>query len=505
LDQAPRASLSGGARTRAVRDPRAKLLAPSIVVALVLVAFSGRYGYHRDELYFLAAGDHLAWGYPDMGPVVPAIAALADAVVPDSLVVLRIPSALAAAATVGLTGLLARELGGGRRARVVASSCAAVATLVLTTGHLLSTATFDLLAWTLVAFLVVRAVRTGESWLWPVAGAVVGVALLNKPLIAFLVAGLAAGVAIAGPRSLLRDRWVWAGAGIAFALWLPWLVWQAAHGWPQLEVSQAIASGGSASSEPRWALLPYQLLLVSPLLAPVWIAGLVRLFRDPDVRPYRFLGWSWVVLAGVFLIAGGKPYYLGGLLPALVAAGAAPVDRWLDRGWRRVRRAALIAAIALSGLAAAIVSLPVLPVDSVEPVVALNPDVGETIGWPDLVATVAAAARDQPSGYNPVILTRNYGEAGAIDRFGKDFGLPSAYSGHNAYAEWGPPPDTAGPVIVVGEHDPALLERFFDCQLVAEVSNRAGVENEESGVPVWGCAGSLEGWQEVWPRLRRLG
>ncbi len=477
----------------------------AVGVSALLVAFASGYGYHRDELYFLAAGDHLAWGYPDQGPVTPAIAALTDALAPDSLLVLRLPSALAAAGTVALTGLLAKELGGSRRAQIIASTCAAVATLVLATGHLHSTATFDLLAWAAVTWVVVRAVRTGERWLWPLGGVVAGVGLLNKPLIAFLVAGLGIGVVVAGPRSLLRDRSVWAALGIGFVLWTPWFAWQAAHGWPQLEVSQAIAAGGSASSQPRWALLPFQLLLVSPVLAPVWMVGLVRLLRDPEVRRYSFLGWSWIVLAAVLLATGGKPYYLGGLLPVLLAAGATPVDRWLKRGRRGARRAALVAAVALSAIASATVSLPILPVDTVEPVVALNPDVGETIGWPELVATVADVQRGQPSAADPVILTHNYGEAGAIDRYGEAFGLPSAYSGHNAYAEWGPPPDTNGPVILVGEHDPALLESLFDCQLAAEVDNLAGIDNEERGAPVWACDASLESWQTLWPRLRRLG
>jgi hypothetical protein len=218
---------------------------------------------------------------------------------------------------------------------------------------------------------------------------------------------------------------------------------------------------------------------------------------DPDL--------SWIVLAAVLLATGGKPYYLGGLLPVLLAAGATPVDRWLKRGRRGARRAALVAAVALSAIASATVSLPILPVDTVEPVVALNPDMGETIGWPELVATVAEVQRGQPSAADPVILTHNYGEAGAIDRYGEALGLPSAYSGHNAYAEWGPPPDTNGPVILVGEHAPALLDSLFDCQLAAEVDNLGGIDNEERGAPVWACAAGLESWQTLWPRLRRLG
>jgi 4-amino-4-deoxy-L-arabinose transferase-like glycosyltransferase len=178
------------------------------VVATALVAFGGRYGYHRDELYFLAAGDRLEWGYVDQGPLTPAIAGLMDTVAPESLVALRLPSALATAATVFLTGMIARELGGASRAQFIAAACTAVGAVFLTTGHLLSTTTFDLLAWPAITWICVRAIRTGDDRLWLLAGFVLGVALLNKPLPAFLAAGLLVGVAIAGPRRLLRSPWV---------------------------------------------------------------------------------------------------------------------------------------------------------------------------------------------------------------------------------------------------------------------------------------------------------
>src|SRR3954452_20106169 len=226
----------------------------------------------------------------------------------DSLTVLRLPSALAAGATVLLTGLQARDLGGSRRAAAIASACAAVAVIVLFTGHLLSTSTFDLLCWTALTWLVVRALVTGDERLWLAAGVVLGIGLLNKPLPAFLVAALAVAVAWVGPRRLLRSRYVWAGGAIALVLWSPWLIWQAAHGWPQIDVSRSIASGGSKSSQPWWAIVPFQFLLVSPVLAPVWIAGLVRLARAPEMREFRFFAVAWVLLAVVFMATGGKPY-----------------------------------------------------------------------------------------------------------------------------------------------------------------------------------------------------
>ena len=480
-----------------------KLLALGAAVTVVLIVFAGAYGYHRDELYFLAAGHHLDWAYDDQGPVTPLIARGMSAIAPDSLTVLRIPSALASGLVVVLTGLIARELGGSRRSELIAAGCAAVAPIVLFTGHLLSTSTFDLLAWTATTWLMIRAIRTADERLWLVAGIVVGVALLNKPLPAFLAVGLLAGVAAVGPRDLLRSKSVWAGAAIALALFSPWVIWQASHGWPQIDVSRSIAAGNSTSSQPWWAILPFQFLLAGPPLAAVWIAGLVWLWRDPGGRRFRFLVVAWGVLAVVFMASGGKPYYLAGLLPVLVAAGSIAADRWITghpgRGW------ALGAAIAVTGVVTAVLSLPIVPARNAEAVVNTNPDVGETIGWPDLVHTVDDVYRGIGSPPTAVILGSNYGEAGAVDRFGPALGLPPAYGVQNAYWGWGPPPAGSAPVIAIGFSRPFAGEHFDDCRRKARIHDSAGIDNDENGEPVLVCARPAGGWARQWPELRRLG
>jgi hypothetical protein len=339
--------------------------------------------------------------------------------------------------------------------------------------------------------------------LWLAAGCVAGLALLNKSLIVFLVAALGVGLLICGPRRVLRSRWLWGGLAIALAAWSPWLLWQAAHGWPQLEVSASIAQGGSTSSQPRWALLPFQFLLVSPVLAPVWIAGLVALVRSPRLRRFRLFAVAWLVLVLAFLATGGKPYYLAGMFPVLLAAGALEVDAWLDRGAIRRRRATLVAAIALSAVVSAVIALPILPVQQVGPIVGVNPDVGETIGWPDFARTVASVYRSAHGA--TVIFTSNYGEAGAIDRYGPELGLPPAYSGHNGFAEWGPPPDLPGDVVVVGLDPLALRDEFQGCRLAASVADAAGIDNDERGTPIDLCAHPRRPWSLAWSSLRHLG
>ncbi|MBA2574736.1 MAG: glycosyltransferase family 39 protein [Nocardioidaceae bacterium] len=465
---------------------------------------SGRYGYHRDELYFLQAGQHLAFGYLDQPPLTPLLARAALELFGDSLVGLRLASALTAGVVVLVTGLIAREFGGGRNSQVLAAGCIAVSAILLAVGHLLSTSTFDFLAWTALSWLVVRALRdSGRSWL--AVGLVAGIALQNKSLVAFLLAGLAIGLLVAGPRAAMRNPWPWAAAAIALMLWAPNLVWQAVHGWPQLELSAAIAAGGSGTSEPWWSFLPFQLVLISPLLVPVWAAGLWRLARDPGLRTYRAFAVAYPLLAVVFMVTGGKPYYLAGLYPVLLAAGAEPTLRWARGGMSGIRRDVM-----LSGVVSAVLMLPLLPVQHLAdtPIVAINYDAGETVGWPAFARTVAGVHAGLPTAErdSAIVFTRNYGQAGAVDRYGAELGLPPAYSGHNSYAEWGPPPETAAePTIVIGYERDQLEQWFGSVEEAARIDNGVGLENDEQGTPVWVCGERLAPWARLWPQLRHLG
>src|SRR5947209_6986366 len=225
---------------------RREVLLTAAGAAGVLLALSGRYGFHRDEMYFLACGRRLAWGYPDQPPLVPLLARLMSALSP-SLVVLRLPSDVAVAITVVFAGLIARELGGGRRAQLLAAAGTAIGNLTLGSGHLLSTTTFGVTVWAVLCFLVLRILRTGQSRWWPVAGAVTGVGLLDNDLVAFLAAAVLVSILIVGPRRRLLDPWLLVGVLIAGALWAPYLSWQSAHGWPQLTIARALAHGSSGS------------------------------------------------------------------------------------------------------------------------------------------------------------------------------------------------------------------------------------------------------------------
>ncbi|WP_084703689.1 ArnT family glycosyltransferase [Phaeacidiphilus oryzae] len=496
------------------RAPFAALPVGAVAAALLALelGFSGRYGYHRDELYFLVAGQHLAWGYPDQPPLVPAVARAMSAAFPHSLVALRAPMASAVAAVVVMTGLLAREFGARRGGQTLAAGGTAVSAIVLALGHTLSTATFALLAEVLLLWMLVRLLRSGDGRWWPLIGVLAGIGLMADPLVGAILLGAGVGILVSGPRRVLWSPWPALGAAVAAGLWLPYLLWQARHGWPELAVSRSIAAGGSGTSLPRGLFPPMQAVVVSAFLTPVWIAGLVRLLRARELRVFRSLGWAYLVLVVLFTALAGKTYYLVALYPVLLAAGAQPTLDWVRRRPERAgRRRALLAAAVLLSLVDVVVSLPVVPAAMLHatPITALDEPAGETVGWPVYVRQVAAVYRALPVAERSgaIVLTRNYGEAGAVDYFGPALGLPPAYSGHNGFYDWGPPPDSARTAVVIGfQHQPGLLRGAFgDCRQVARLENGLHLDNDEQHTPLWICTGRRASWPALWPGFKTLG
>jgi len=490
-----------------VRYPVAWLLVLPVAAAelLLLVATADRYGYHRDELYFRVAARHPAWGYDDQPALTPLLGRFSEWIFGGDPRGLRVLSAVAMALVVVLVALIARELGAGQAGQAVAAFATAASGAAMAVGHLLSTTTFDVLFWVTVVYLVARILGGGDERQWLLVGLVVGVGLENKHLVLLLVLALACGCLLARRWALARSPWLWAGSALGLALWLPNLLWQARHGWPQLELAAEIAEDEAAAN--RVELLPLQLLLVSPLLAPLWLGGLWWLLRRPDARPYRPIGLAYIVLLVIALVTGAKPYYTMGLLLVLVGAGGVVAESWIRD--RRGRKLALGVIIAVSAVVAAFITLPLVPVEDVHatPIPDINEDAIETIGWPAFAATVGRVWNALPESERSaaVVYTSNYGEAGAIDRYGSAYGIPRAYSGHNGFWRFGRPPDGARPIIVVGYHRPETLRGdFSDCVLSARVDNGVELDNEEQGGPIWTCATTTEPWSRLWPRLRSL-
>ena len=472
---------------------------------LLLVVTSNRYGYHRDELYFRVAARHPAWGYDDQPALTPLVGRFSEWMFGADPRGLRMLSAVAMALVVVLVALIARELGAGAAGQAVAALATAASAAAMAVGHLLSTTTFDVLVWVTLVYVVARILGGGDARQWLLVGLVAGIGLENKQLVLLLVVALACGCLLARRWDLARSPWLWGGAGLAFALWLPNLLWQARHGWPQLELADKIGQEDPVGY--RVQLLPLQFLLIGPLLAPLWIGGLWWLLRRPEARPYRPLGFAYVVLLVIALVTGGKPYYTMGFLLVLLGAGGVVAESWMRD--RRARKLALGAAIAVSAAVAAVITLPLVPVEDVHatPIPDLNEDAIETIGWPTFAATVGRVWNELPQSERStaVVYASNYGEAGAIARYGRAHGIPRAYSGHNAFWRFGRPPDGAHPIIVVGyHHREALRGEFRGCVLSARIDNGVALDNEEQGAPIWTCATTTEAWSRLWPRLHSL-
>ena len=485
-----------------------------VSVGALLVAVAGRYGYHRDELYFIACGRHPAWGYPDQGPVTPLVARLMNDVAPGSPTVLRLPAIACLLGTAVLAALLALELGGGRFAQGLTALAVATGVTALLAGHLLSTATVDLLVWVAVVYLVVRilAAPSGvRDRLWLLVGLVAGIGLLNKALPGVLLLGLLVGALLTpAVRPRLRSRWLWAGALVAIACWTPYLVWQARNGWPQLELARDIARE-YGTLDHRVAFAVQQVALFGFAGAFLWIGGAVRSLRrgEPRRGPARppwepVLGWAWLLVLAVFVLTAGQGYYGAGVYPALIAAGAVGLEaRWTSS---RARAAVVAATVGLAALLAP-AALPLLPASTLASSgwKGLADTQLETVGWPRLVDDVAAAYHSLPVAdrRGAVILTDNYGEAGAIDLLGRSRGLPSAWSGLNAYGWWGPPPEGGSTVVAVAEDGPPAT--LPGCRPVTRVRNDEGVRNEESDrAAIYLCRPPDHGWVVAWPRIRHL-
>lgn len=472
-----------------------RLLALAAVAILVLMAVAARYGYHRDELYFVAATDHLAWGYVDQPPFTIWVAWLAEAIAPGSVVVLRVFPALAIGGVIVFSGLIARRLGGTNRAALLGAGAVAASGIFLAVGHLLSTTTFDILFWTITLYLFVRILNGDDPKLWIALGAVAGLGLLNKHLILFLLFGLGAGLLLTPQRRLLASKWPWLGGLVALVAWSPNLLWQIQNDWPTVEMLQSL-QGDNSGLGAAVEFVGLQLPFLSIVMVPFAIIGIRRMLRSDSYRP---LSVGFLALVVLMLIAGGKGYYVVPYYAVFLPTAMVEMDERWTAGSARFSLRVVVGMMVVALLAMSPFFLPVLPASAVGPFNAVNPELGETIGWDELADQVAAINHSVGA---QTIFTGSYGEAGAIDLFGPARGLPPASSGHNAYWMWGPPPDDAVPVIVLGYGQIWMNRSCTRWELAGTITNEAGIDNEEFGLPIAVCHEMRRPWSAVWEELR---
>ncbi|MDG4824868.1 glycosyltransferase family 39 protein [Asanoa sp. WMMD1127] len=466
----------------------------SVLLGAVVAADSNAYGYHRDELYFRLLGERPAWGYVDQPPLTPLLARLMTEVFGDHLWALRIPASLAVVATAILTALFAREVGGRRGAQLLAALGAA-GVFPLVFGHVLLTASVDLVVVAAVLLCVARALRGDPRW-WLAAGLAVGIGLYNKHLVLLTLVAIGVALAAVGPRRVLASPWLWAGVAVALVVGSPNVIYQITHDWPQLKMAEAIRDDKGAES--RVLFVPFQFVAIGLFFAPVWVAGLVRLWRTPALRSLAF---AYPVLCVLVLVTGGQPYYTLGLLLALFAAGCPAVVAWAAD--RRGRRVLLGVGVGLNLVVSAVTALALLPVSVLAktPIADINQGTSDQIGWPVYVDQISSVYAGLPAvdRSRAVILTANYGEAGALDRFGS--GLPAVYSGHNELWYRGRPPDDATVVVAVGFGNP-LSALFGSCQVALDLDNGVDIPNEEQDNDVRVCRDPVAPWSTLWPRLQ---
>jgi len=490
---------------RSVSHDAMILSALGLATVAIHVWTGGRYGFHRDELATLDDARRLAWGYVAYPPITPFFGRLSLLLFGTSLAGFRFFAALAEAVAVVLTGLMARAMGGGRRAQLVAA--AAALPFCLAGGSLMQYVSFDYLFWVLTIYSVVRLLADGEPRWWVVIGAAMGLGMMAKYSMVFLAAGLGAGLLLTGARKYLASKWLWCGLAVALAIVSPNLIWQARHSFVSLEFLRTIHARDIRIGRTR-DFLPDQLKLTL-LAAPLAAAGLYFYLRAHAGRRYRALGWMYAALLLLFVVAKGRGYYLAAAYPMLYAGGAVWGEQRLasmGRGWAGAVRAAAWTALAVDVALMAAIFLPVAPADSAwgKWMLRQNGDLHEEFGWQELVDTVAQIHRTVPQA---AILALNYGEAGAIDLYGPRYGLSPAISGINSYWQRGygnPPPET---VIVVGATSAWVARNFASCELAGHTGNRYGVENEETRdhPDIFVCRGLRQSWPEFWRTFRYFG
>lgn len=533
------------------RPLRADLL-PLLLLALARMLFhcatNGQYGFHRDELAFLDNARFLAWGYVAYPPLTPFVGRVATELFGLSLVGVRLFAALAMSTAMVLAGLMARELGGGRSAQLLAALATGVAPIGMIQSALFQYVSFDYLWVVLVAFLVLRLLNSGDRRYWLAIGVAIGLGMLTRYTVLFHVVGLVVGVLLTRQRRDLASPWLWGGVGLALLIWLPNLVWLAQHQFITLEFLRAISARDQAAGRSAGYLIEQLIICINPVTVPLWVAGLVAVFLPSMVHPqlpqtaspfsgrtartaapdneaasafsspestrYQLLAWMFLVPFLLFLLLGGRSYYLAPAYPALLALGSVWWERWLGGLAPRVRRAALGVTAGLLGVGALVfgaVMLPLAPVNSPLWQISsgLHNNFAEQIGWDELLAATAAVYNGLPAEERASagILAGNYGEAGAINLFGAALGLPEALSAVNSgwlrsYPD--PPPRT---LVVLGWPQ-AYAERFFArCTVAGRITNRFGVANEESEnhPEILVCRELRLPWPEFWLQVQAFG
>jgi hypothetical protein len=489
------------------------------IALLVHLLTNGRYGYFRDELYYIACGRHLAFGYVDQPPLSILLLRLSELFLGESLFAIRFLPALAGAAIVALTGIIARELGG--RVWAIALACAATlcALFYLAVGNFFSMNAFEPLFWMGAVYLLVRIINGGAPTLWLWFGVVIGLGLENKHSMVFFGAGILVGLLLTPERRHFAQKWIWFGALIAFVLALPNFLWEARYHWPTYELLSNIGHSNKNVALSPIQFIVQQAVFLNPGTLPLWLGGLFWLFGSREGRRYCIIGIIYLVTLAEFIVLHGKSYYLAPAYPMLFAAGGVAVERLFATRLKWIKPVFIGVIIAMGALCAPLM-LPILPPDKLvaymraihmEPprtetlhTAALPQIFADQFGWEQIVGSLANAYHHlRPEDEKrAAIFCQNYGEAGAIDFFGPKLGLPPAISGHQNYFLWGPRDWTGEIILVLDTNDDDERELFGSVEDLGQVASSPWAMPFERRRHIYLCRDLKMSVRELWPRVK---
>jgi hypothetical protein len=488
---------------------------------IVHIYFNNRYGYFRDEFNYMSCGDHLQWGYVDQPPLIPFLIHISRAVLGDSLRAIRFIPALASSLLVVQTAMIARALGGRRFALLLSAICAVIAPQYLSNGSLLGTNCLEPNLWMGCAYFAILAIKKNDPryWLW--FGVIAGLGLEEKYSIALFGFGIVIGLLLTEQRRAFRNQWIWLGGLAAFLIFLPNLLWNIHYDWPFVQLMRAIRAEHRDVVLGVFDYFFQQILLVNPLTAPIWLTGLFALLFSQRLKPYRMLGWTYLVCYSVFFALHGKNYYLAPIYPMLLAAGSVVMDEAISRPRLTWLKPAIAVVLLANGAYLAPVTIPVfspehfvaytkhlpfkLPVMEHSHARAALPQwYSDQFGWQEIVDETAVAwnrlspREQQDCG----IFAQDYGQAGAIDFFGRRYGLPRSLSGHQTWFLWGPGNYSGNCMIVLDDSRENLEKLWQNVEFVGtSAPNPYALEQQ---IDVFICKGKkFDSWAGLWPHIKR--
>jgi 4-amino-4-deoxy-L-arabinose transferase-like glycosyltransferase len=487
------------------------LLLLGLALFLLHMFTNHQYGFHQDEMVVLDNAKNLAWGFVEYPPLTPFLARIELTLFGLSLVGTRTFAALAFGIVAVLTGLMARELGGNRQTQIVAAVAASIAPMALILGSQIQYVTFDFLWSVVLAYLVIRLLKSENPRWWLGIGAVIGLGMMTKYTMAFFAAGLVGGVLLTDARRHLRSPWLWGGVALSILIFLPNLIWQVQHDFVSLEFLSSIHARDVAIGRADDYLLEQFVLCANPFVLPLWIAGLIYYFKGEAGKRYRVVGWMYVIPFLIYLFTQGRSYYLAPAYPMLIAAGAVAWQGWLTKLSAQKSRLMLgttWSLLLIGTLVGGALSLPIAPINSAlwNVTSEVHDIFTEQVGWHEMIETVAGVYESLPEADKATagILAGENDEAAALNLYGGSYGLPKAISGSNTYFLRGygnPPPQT---LIVIGFTQDAVDSLFAQCEIAGEITNPYGVENDLRDPPnIFLCREPRLPWDELWNRLKR--